>query len=218
MFASLLLIVLTTAEPSLGTPLKHDGYTVRPPADFRVAREELFRGTRVGAVALDPRTDRWLSAALMDGEDESAATMLISWVEGGFTPGPSTRDAFATAVVRHFSDELGMKLALETVRVVEEPAARVEVLGTLRQQEQVRRVVIAAYEGSSKHAVITFSLPGARFDALRPELDASLDTFRIDPTATSGISRGLVGAIAGAALGALLVSVGLWRNRQKKRE
>lgn len=211
-----LLVLLLAAEPSLGTPLIQDGYSIRPPQAFRTMRKELFHGTRVGAIAEDPATERRLSAALVDRDDDAAATILISWVEGSFSASPSARDAFQTAVANHFREELGQKLALETARVVDGAAPRVEVLGTLKQEDQVRRVLVAAYPGDARHVVIVISVPTARFEALKPDLDAALDTFRLEPGAPL-ISRGLAGALVGAALGALLVSLGLWRTRQKRR-
>lgn len=211
-----ILCVAPEANPGLGTPLKQDGYTVRPPQGFRTARKDLFAGTRVGAIALEPTADRALSAALTDSDDESATTMIVSWIDEPFSPGPSTRDGFATAVVRHFADELGLKLSLETARVVSGPVPRIEVLGTLKQEAQVRRVLIAAFEGDPRHAVILFSVPSGRFEELKDALNDSLETFRVDAPATAGLSRGLVGALAGAALGALVVSWSLWRTKRRK--
>lgn len=219
-----LLLILTAgpassvdSNPALGTKLLRDGYSVRPPRGFRTARRELFEGTRVGAIALEPTAERWLSEALMDADDDTASTMIVSWIDEPFSPGPSTRDGFATAVVRHFAEELGLKLALETVRVVNSgPLPRIEVLGTLKQQSQVRRVLIAAFDGQPRHVVIVFSVPSGRFEELKEAMAASLDSFHVDTGSTAGLSRGLVGALAGAALGALLVSWSLWRTQKKR--
>lgn len=204
------------ANPALGTPLKRDGYSVRPPQGFRTARRELFERTRVGAIALKPEADRALSEALMDADDESSSAMIISWVDEPLSAGPSTRDAFATAVVRHFSEELGLRLALETVRVVNGPVARIEVLGTLKEEAQVRRLLVAAFDGEPRHVVIVYSVPSGRFEEMKGALAASLDSFRPDSSGTQVPSRGVVGGLAGAALGALLVSLSLWRTKRRR--
>lgn len=218
-----LLLILSAAplatvdsNPTLGTPLKRDGYSVRPPQGFRTARRELFERTRVGAIALNPEADRALSEALMDSDDESSSAMIISWVDEPLSAGPSTRDAFATAVVRHFSEELDLRLALETVRVVDGPVTRIEVLGTLKEQAQVRRLLVAAFDGEPRHVVIVYSVPSGRFEEMKEALTASLDSFRTDSGNTQGPSRGVVGALAGAALGALLVSLSLWRTKKRR--
>ncbi|MHB8873427.1 MAG: hypothetical protein ACYC8T_07040, partial [Myxococcaceae bacterium] len=146
----LCVCLLAAAEPMLGTPLRQDGYSLRPPQGFRMARMDLFRGTRATAVsavaspeARGPGPARWLSAALVDGEGEDAAAMVVSMVEGSFQATPAARDEFSTAVVRHFSEELGLKLAMERAELVGGPAARIEVFGTVRQEDQVRRVLVS---------------------------------------------------------------------------
>lgn len=213
------LLVTAVAAAGLGTPLRQDGYTIRPPAQFRLARMELFAGTKAGAVPA-PRSedeDRYLSAALTEGEGPDAATMLVALVGRPFDPGPSSRDAFTTAVMRHFSEELGLPLTLVRSELVERAPRRVEVVGTLKQQDQLRTIVLAAMEGAPRHAVVTFSVPSARFDALWPELRASLESYRPDPPPGTTVPSTALWTVAVALGLGLFGSWRLWRRRLRLR-
>src|SRR5712692_5795142 len=86
------LAVLPLGAMSLGTELRQDGYAVRPTQAFSMARMDLFRGTRAGAVSASPGAPRFLSAALVDRPGQDAAAMLISVVDGSFQPTPAMRD------------------------------------------------------------------------------------------------------------------------------
>lgn len=127
-------------------------YSIRPPAGFRMVRQEPYAGTRAGAVAPQRGVQRSLSASLSDGDGAEAAMLLVAVVEGTFSASPSERDGFAAAVVRHFDEELGMTLVPERVERVMEPVPRVEVLGTLKEAGQVRTVLVAglASEGGMR--------------------------------------------------------------------
>src|SRR5215211_4974448 len=129
---------LVVIVANLGTPLRQDGFSFRPPSAFRKARMELFQGTRAGAIPLDSSRPRYLAAALVDGEEEHAAALLVAVVDETFEASPSTREAFSAAAVKHFADELGMPLALERALLVRGPSARVEVVGTIRKEDQLR--------------------------------------------------------------------------------
>src|SRR5207302_1302490 len=83
----------------------------------------------------------------------------------------------AAVVVRHSNDGLGLRLSTGRVELVAEPNARIEVFGTVRQEAQVRHVLVAAMSGEGRHAVITFSAPANRWEALLPSIRASLDSF-----------------------------------------
>jgi hypothetical protein len=208
-------IALVALGANLGAPLRQDGFAFRPPADFRVARMALFHGTRTGAIALDRELPRHLAAALVDGDEEHASALLVAVVHETFQATPSSREAFSTAAVRHFADELEMPLSLERAELVRGESPRIEVVGTVRQQDQLRRVLIAAMEGEGKHAVITASVPSGRFEALLPELRASLDTYR--PDTVPGVGQDVAGSIA-ALLGlGLFGSWWLWRRRARLR-
>lgn len=220
--AKLVLVALAVAEPGLGTPLRQDGYSLRPPQGFRMERMDLYRGTRATAVsavaspeARGPGLTRWLSAALVDGDGDDAAAMVVSIVEGSFQATPAARDEFSTAVVRHFSDELGMKFAMERAELVAGAAARIEVLGTVRQEDQVRRVLISAMAGDGRHAVVGFTAPTGRWEQLGASARASLETFRNDAPAASDASRGLAAIVALVMAAALLASLVLWRRRRR---
>ena len=219
--ANLLAVALAVSGPPLGTPLRQDGYSLRPPQGFRMERMDLFRGTRATAVsavaspeARGPGLARWLSAALVDGDGDDAAAMVVSIVEGSFQATPAARDEFSTAVVRHFSDELGLKLAMERVELVPGPAARIEVLGTVRQEDQVRRVLISAMAGDGRHVVIGFTAPTGRWEQFSAAAKASLQTFRNDAPAATEASRGLAAWVALVMGAALLTSLALWRRRR----
>jgi hypothetical protein len=207
--------VLVAVIATLGTPLRHDGFSFRPPEGFRKARMELFQGTRAGAIPLDWARPRYLAAALIDGEEEDAGSMLVAVVDETFEANPSTREAFSAAVVKHFADELGKPLALERAWLVRGPSPRVEVVGTIREQDQLRRVLVVGMEGENRHAVITASVPSGRFEELLPKLRASLDTYR--PDSAPGLGRNLAGSVA-ALLGlGLFASWWLWRRRVRLR-
>ncbi|HZH03988.1 MAG TPA: hypothetical protein VEY30_09400 [Myxococcaceae bacterium] len=212
-----LVAILLHAEPQLGSPLRFSGYSVRPPLGFRMSRMEAFRETRAGAASSSPAAARELAAALVDGPGDDAASMLVSLVDGPFTASPGERDDFAAATVRHFAEELGMTLSLERVQLFTGGAPHVEVLGSLRQEGQVRRILFAAMQGSPRHAVLLFSVPSGRYESMIDGLRASLGSFRAEGPAAVGLSRGASGAAAGALAGALLVSLTLWRRNQKAR-
>ncbi|MBL8920738.1 MAG: hypothetical protein JNJ54_17880 [Myxococcaceae bacterium] len=208
---SALLWLVVGAADLLGPPIRQDGLSVRPPREFRLARMDLFHGTRVIGVGSRDDAARYLSAALMDGEGEDAATMLISVIEAPLRPGPNARDDAATAVMKHLRDELGLEFTLERADVVTGPAARVEVHGSVREGAQLRKVVVAQFAGDARRAVVLFSVPSGRWDGLAPALSESLDTMRVDQVA--GPSRSLALAFAVLVGAALLTSVGLWRRR-----
>ena len=220
--AALFALLLAVTEPPLGSPLRQDGYTLRPPQGFRMARMDLFRGTRATAVGTiapadsrGPGAARWLSAALVDGDGDDAAAMTVSIAEGSFQATPAARDEFSTAVVRHFSEELGLRLSMERAELVTGQAPRIEVLGTVRQEDQVRRVLVAAMAGDGRHAVVGFSAPTGRWEQLAASAHASLETFRNDAAPTTDASRGLAAGLTLLFAVALLVSLALWRRRGK---
>ena len=114
-----LALALMVSQALLGTPLRLESFSLRPPEGFRMVRMAPFQDTRVGAVGGVPGGERSLLAALVDGDDDDASTLLIAKVEGTFTVVPSARDDFATAAVRHFADELGLTLMMERAERVD---------------------------------------------------------------------------------------------------
>ncbi|HEX4804122.1 MAG TPA: hypothetical protein VFV14_11450 [Myxococcaceae bacterium] len=212
--AALLAALISDAGP-LGIELRQDGYSLRPPSDFTKAYPSLFQGTRALAPTGSPSSSGTLSAFLVDRTGQDAASMVVSVVDGSLAAAPAARDEFSTAVVRHFSDELGLALAMDRAELVSESAPRVEVLATLRQGDQLRNVLVAGMAGKGRHAVISFSVPSGRWGELRPQIRASLDSFRNEPSSKE-IPRTVAGAAAGALLGTLVASVALWRRRQRK--
>jgi hypothetical protein len=199
---------------ALGTPLRLEGFTFRPPEGFRMVRMKPFDSTKVGTVGAAPGQESGLLAALVDSDDSEASTLWLARVEGDFSVSPSSRDDFATAAVRHFAEELGLTLMMERVDRVEGPGstARIEVLASVRQEGQIRQVLVAGFEGQVRHAVILFSAPPGRFQEKFEDFRASLDSFRNDPPKTATVPRGVAGAVAGAMAGGLLVSWALWRR------
>lgn len=208
------ILLLAGAVP-LGTEIRKDGYSLRPPGGFLLARMELFRDTKSGAPTLPATSSRALSVALVDRPGEDSASMLISVVDGTFQATPAGRDELSTAVMRHFTDEIRLPMALDRAELITTAAPRVEVLGTVRQEGQLRNVLVAGMAGKGKHAVIIFSAPSGRWADLSPQIRASLDTFKNDPPAGNGISRGVAGAAALA--GALIAALTVWRHRRRER-
>jgi len=212
------LTLFGAVDSPLGSPLRFGVYSIRPPAAFRLSQMEAFVGTRAGAVSAAADDARSLEAALVDGADSESSSMLISTVEGTFSAAPSGRDDLAAAVLRHFSDELGLKLSLERADLVSQAlgaAPRVEVLGSIRQPGQVRRVVVAAFEssGSLRHPVVIFSLPSGRYEELKPVIRASLDSLRREGTGPVPLlSQTTLGL--GAAFLAVLLLVALRRKKK----
>ncbi len=141
--------------------------------------------------------------------------MVVSIVDGSLAAAPAARDEFSAAVVRHFSEELRLALAMDRAELVTEGAPRVEVLATLRQAGQLRNVLVAGMAGKGRHAVIFFSVPSGRWAELRPQIRASLESFRNEPSSKE-IPRTVAGAAAGALVGTLVASLALWRRRQRK--
>ena len=204
------VMLLLSAEPSLGTPLKQGGFTFRPPKEFRVTRMDLFHGTKVGAISQD--APGYLAAALVDGDGEDAASMLVAVVDAPFAPGPSSRDEIATETVRHFNEDLGLKLSLERAELVSGPPARVEVLGSVHQGSQLRVIHVAAFEGDPRHLVITVSIPSGRAEELAGAVHDSFDSVHAEggpPTAPRTVAWAAMALVAAL----FLVSVGLWRRR-----
>lgn len=215
MSTTLLLVALAAAD-ALGPPLRQDGYQVRPPSSFHMARMDLFHGTHAGSVSSLSAAARYLSAALLDRDGDDAATMLISIIEAPLALGPSSRDELSTAVLRHFREDLSMPFVLERAEVQGQSSPRVEVLGSVRQGSQLRRVLVAAYPGELKHVVVLLSVPAGRWDDLKPQLKASLDTLRLELT-SAGPPRQWRWAFAALMASLLALSMGLWRRRQARR-
>lgn len=210
----LVLLAAVGALDLVGPPLRQDGYQLRPPRAFRMARMDLYHGTRVATVSKASAAARYLSAALMDGDGEDAATMLISVVEEPLSLGPSSRDEASTAVLRHFRDELELPFVLERADVRTGPAARVEVLGSVREGSQLRRILVAAWPGEVRHVVVLFSVPSGRWESLKAAIDESLDSVRADTA--QGPSRSWRWAFATFMAALLVLSFGLWRRRQQR--
>ena len=204
-----------SAAGALGNELRQDGYSLRPPREFTKAYLPLFQGTRALAPSGSPFSFGMLSAVLVDRTGQDAASMVVSTVDGSLAAAPAARDEFSATVVRHFSDELGLPLAMERAELVAEGAPRVEVLATLRQAGQLRNVLVAGMAGKGRHAVISFSVPSGRWGELRPQIRASLDSFRNEPSSKE-MPRTVAGAAAGALVGTLVASFALWRRRQRK--
>lgn len=178
---------------------------------------DLFHGTRATAIARDPGRARFLSAALTDGDGADAASLMVSLIDETFVVTPAARDAFSTATVRHFADDLRLPLALDRVDLVQGDLPRIEVVGTLKAQDQVRRVLVAGMQGHGRHAVIVFSAPSDRFEALLPAVRSSLASFRPDGGGGGAWSRSVAGAIAASAALALFLSWSVWRRRRRLR-
>lgn len=209
------LLTLLAGVDLVGPPLRQDGLSIRPPRAFRLARMDLFHGTRVIGEATKDGVSRYLSAALMDGDGEDAASMLVSIVDEPLKAGPNGRDDAATNVTRHLRDELGLDFTLERADAVPGPAARLEVRGQVREGAQLRKLLIARYLGEPRHAVVLFSVPSGRWDALTPALLESLESLRMEQPSAAPRSFALALAVLFGA--ALLASVGLWRRRRARR-
>ncbi len=210
----LLLLGALGASDALGPPVRHEGFQMSPPRAFHMARLDLFHGTHVGGVG----GASYLAAALVDGEGEDAASLLLSVVEAPFSIGPGVRDSLATDVAKHFKDELDQRFVLERADVVNGPGARVEVRGTVRAGSQARQILVAAFPGDVRHTVAVFSVPTGRWDDVRASITDSLDSYRFD-TPQGALTPRRWGLGAATLFGALLiVSIGLWRRRRADRE
>lgn len=215
------MLLLSADGPSaplgtgLGPVLRQDGFQLKPPRSFRMARMDLFHGTQVGTISVSPSAPKYLSAALIDGDGEDAASLLVSVVDATLSLGPSSRDELSTAVVRHLRDELGQPFQLERAEVRN---GRVEVLGSVRQASQLRRILVAAWPGESRHVVAICSAPSGRWEALAPVLSDSFDTMKVEPVSSPRPPQRLLWAFAALVAALLLISVGLWRRRQATRK
>ncbi len=212
--ASLAVVALFAAQPgpALGTAVRQDGYTVRPPQAFRMTRMALFHGTRAMGMSTGPA---FLSAALLEGTDEEASAMLVSVVDGAFAALPSDREAFSEAVAAHFKERLGVAFAVERAEHVAGALPRVEVTGTVRQEEQLRRLQVVAFAGEGRHAVAVFSVSAGRWDALAPAVRASLDSFRWEAPPAGDLTRAF--ALVTAVLTVLLLAASAWAYRRRRR-
>jgi hypothetical protein len=207
---------LVTVMAALGPPLRHEGVVYRPPSGFRMTRFDLFESSRAGAVGSGGAVRGYLFAALTDGSGEDAASLLLSVVESTFETGPLGRETLAVATKDHFVD-LGQAVELETAAVPAGAAGWVEVLGTIRQGEQLRRVWVVAWPGEQRHVVLVASVPTSRWAQLEPLLRESASSLVDERRQGAGASRRL--AWAGAVLGVigLLGSWAVWRLRQQRR-
>lgn len=214
MVGHLALLVLCAAPDLLGPPIRQDGYTFRPPRPFHMARMELFHASQALAVGARADSAGALSAALVDGEDENAASLTVTVVDEPFAVGPGARDEFAAQVSRHFRDRLGLEFSLERVELVEGPSRRVEVLGSVRRASQLRQIVAAAWPGDVRHLVMTCSVPSGRWEALSGAIRQSFDTVRLDASGPARGPRNLALAVATLVAALLVASAGLWRRRR----
>ena len=208
------LVLLLLCADGLGPVLRQDGFQMKPPRSFRMARMDLFHGTQVGTVTITPSAPRYLSAALVDGEGEDASSILISVIDATLSLGPSSRDDLSTAVVRHLRDELGQPFQLERAEVTN---GRVEVLGSVREGSQLRRILVAAWPGDARHIVAICSVPSGRWEALAPVISESFDSMKVEPVSSPRPPQRLLWAFATLVAAALLISIGLWRRRQAAR-
>lgn len=182
-----------------------------------MTRMDLFHGTRAGSISTVLHAPRFLSAALVDTDGEDSATMLISVIESTLSLGPSARDELSTAVLRHFRDDLTLPFVLERADVQGQQATRVQVLGSVREGSQLRRILVAAFPGQGRHVVVLFSVPSGRWDELKPDLEQSLETMRLE-AATTALPRQWRWAFL-ALMGSLLtLSIALWKRRRQARE
>lgn len=215
MLSVILVLLLSADAPApvgLGAPLKQGGFTLKPPRGFRMSRMDLFNGTRVAAIATASNAPRWLAAALVDSDSEEAASMLVGVVEAPFAVGPGARDELSAAAVHHFTNELGLKLAMERAELVGGASPHVRVLGSVRQGSQLRKVIVAAFPGEARHLVVTFTAPSGRFESLEKVFGESLDSERSE--APSSAAGRTIAWAALALVGSLLAaSIGLWRRR-----
>ncbi len=205
------MLAVLTATDSLGAPLRHEGFSIRPPKAFHMARLDLFHGTKVGSIG----GSSYLAAALLDGDGEDAASMLLTVVDAPLDIGLGVRDTLATDVSKELKDELDQKFMLERADVV--PNQRVEVRGSIRAGSQARQILVAAFPGEAKHTVAIFSVPTGRWDELRAAIADSLDSYRVESAGGQAPPRRWALGFA-ALLGAtFVVSVGLSRRRRSER-
>jgi hypothetical protein len=213
-----IILAASTATPELGTELRRHGYAFRPPAGFSLMPMERFRGTQVGVVRGE-EGDGLFSAALIDGAGEDAATIWVAEVPGTLEVSPAARDDFSAAVMRHLNQELGLSVAMERSSTTSGPAPRIELVGTLRREGQLRRILVAGIAGSGRHLVITASAPADRLDAMMPALSASLDTVVMERRpGMDRSSREVLGVGAMGLLGALLASMVIRRRVLRARK
>lgn len=201
-------VVLLLGAESLGPVLRQESFQLRPPQGFRMTRMDLFHGTQAGVVSMVPSASRYLAVALMDGEGEDAATLLIGVVDAPFEMGSSSRDELSAAVVRHLRDELGQLFQLERAEALN---GRVEVLGSVQLGNQVRRVVVAAWPGAPHHVVALYTVPSGRWEGLASALSESFNSLKVEVGAPP---RSLRAKWAFAVLVAVLlvISIGIWRR------
>ena len=176
-----------------------------------MARLDLFHGTRVGSIG----GNAYLAAALLDGDGEDAASLLLTVVDSSLDIGPGVRDTLATQVANQFKTDLDQRFTLERVDVV--PGQRVEVRGSVRSGSQARQILVAAFPGEGKHTVAIYSVPTGRWDELRAPIADSLDSYRVETASNQPPSRRWALAFASLIAALLVVSFGLWRRRRARR-
>lgn len=205
----LLLVALADAD-ALGPPLKQDGYRLRPPRGFHLARMELYRGSHAFAVGAGKGTPRQVSAVLVDGdvERDDSATLALAVIDEALEP--SARDAWPAEVTRHFQDVLGLPFTLERCQSTPQ---RFECLGAVTQHGQARRVVVATWPNDGRHTVAVASVPTARWETFAPVLAESFGTFGYEALTTAPPARRTWWSVLAAVAGLFAASVWLWRRR-----
>lgn len=202
--------VLAAAEV-LGPPVRHEGFSLSPPKAFHMARLDLFHGTHIGSLG----GTGTLAAALLDGEGEDAASLMLIVVEAPFTIGPGVRDTLATSVATEFKNALDLRFVLERADVV--PNQRVEVRGSVRAGSQARQILVAAFPGEVRHTVAIFSVPTGRWSELRAPIADSLNSYRVEGASGQVPHRRWALGFASLLAALLVISVGLWRRRRARR-
>ena len=94
---------------------------------------------------------------------------------------------------------------------------RVQVLGSIREGSQLRRILVAAWPGEGRHVVATASVPSGRWDTLAPKLADSFSTMRVEPLVAGRPPQRYLWAFLAMIAAMFFISVGLWRRRQSLR-
>lgn len=179
-----------------------------PPPGFQPVSLAWYRDTRVGQLAAG-------AGALVQAFSDGEAGMLVRLEGGTWRPSGRAAEESATAVARHVREALGLSYALERAQL---KGGRLEVLGTVKSQGAVHRLLVVVFPGEGAHAVAWVSAPEERWEVLRPAVEASLETLRLPRDEEPGSGRWLAAGVgtAGCAL-VLAAGVLVWRRRPRAR-
>jgi hypothetical protein len=203
------------APAALGDEVVAGPVALRPPAGFVPSG----LGPRETAALAPAGTADRRAVHLALHDPARDAVLVISSADEALGEGPDLRDRLVKRTVDHFRD-LGLDLRLAWATPGTPPAPAMEVAARAADRGRELGLLVAYVPAGERTYVGVFSAPIARFDALLPEVEASLRTLRVEPLAPPAPARSrrraaaLLAVAVGAAVSWALLAPALRRRRR----